>query len=180
MSTLVEPEIDDPVPDDGRKLMFLFQLIENVKIPRGVLTVDQFKEQCSRCLKRRQARPSWQAVIVNTIADGLSSPQLRVELEGRFQAIQLHAGIHPDRDALLTNLAQRAMLGEFAPSVSEFSLANFTQKMERIYTGNVSPAEVWSEEWGRFAERWKLPADLGVERLVKPIAPRSPEQEDAP
>ncbi len=135
-------------------LRFVFGTVDSLAIKWRPFTGDQLVRECRGHLAEKPNCPTWQKRILQAMRDVLDEERNRIGLETRLAALIRNGALHPDRDALVTELGRRALLGQLRMSsgdtVNEYP--NFAAQLERLYKGGVTHQDLWGQAWQRAAK----------------------------
>lgn len=144
-------------------LRFVFATTDALTLKWRQYSADDLISECLAHVEARVtdgAKPTGETerAILRAMRDVLCDPQSRQGLEQRLNTMNCYASTHPDRDALVTDLGRRALLGELRIVSGETAEAYppFSDQLDRIYEGKVTRDDLWRQAWRRTAMRLNL------------------------
>lgn len=134
-------------------LRFVFDIVDGVKILWQTYTSEEFIRKCAEFLVDKPKHDVWQLKILRAMREVLSEARNRTGLEARLNDMIRFASTHPDRDALVTDLGRRALLGElrFVAGDTADAYPNFAAQLGRLYEGSLTHDDLWRQAWQRAA-----------------------------
>jgi hypothetical protein len=142
---------------DRECLEFVFSIVDGLKVDRKKVTLDNLVEGCCEYIDaKRVGCKEWQVSILNAMHMCLFDLKNRRALEERLNAIRTHADTHPEKGALIADLARRALTGELREDIEIVGIKDFSIQMERLYNGDLTSDGVWRQAWERVNRRLKV------------------------
>ena len=134
-------------------LRFVFETADALTLKWRQYTADELVRVCLAHIPEKPQGEAWKRQILLAMRAVLSEARNRKGLEARLSAMNRYASTHPDRDALVTDLGRRALLGELrvVPTDTADAYPRFADQLGRIYEGNLTPDDLWRQAWQRTA-----------------------------
>jgi hypothetical protein len=142
---------------DETNLRFVFATADALALKWRQYSVDELVSECLTHVADRQIGETERAIL-RAMRNVVCDAQSRKGLEQRLNTMNRYASTHPDRDALVTDLGRRALLGELriVPGDTAEAYPLFSDQLDRIYEGNVTRDDLWRQAWQRTAARLNL------------------------
>lgn len=137
------------------RLEFVFSVVDGLVLEWRRLTLKGLILDCCDYLDTKRFNANqWQEEILNSMNDCLLDKQNQKGVAERLTSINLRAEMHPEKGALVTDLARRALTGELREGADCVGIKEFSVQMERVFTGDLDTEDVWSQEWQRVNARF--------------------------
>lgn len=137
---------------DRERLEFVFKIVDDLKVDCKKVTLDNLVENCSQYINKQKdaSTMKWEKDILDAMHKCLLDSRNKSIFKERLNAI---TDSHPEKNALIVDLARRALSGELREDVVIVEIKDFSIQMERLYNGDLTVDGVWHQTWEQLNHR---------------------------